>query len=89
MKAFAPLQPDTAQKPPRFADALAQMLRHPQEVLRLWNWKAAVLSVILRGPIFFVAGIRRGWQAAATALFTETVFCVLSAGFYGAVVQSL
>lgn len=45
--------------------------------------------MILRGPIFFVAAVHRGWEAAMAALFTESVFCVLSAGFYGAVVQIL
>ena len=57
--------------------------------MRLWNWKSALLSLILRGPIFLVATVRQGWQAALSALFTESVFCVLTAGFYGAVVQTL
>lgn len=55
----------------------------------LWNWKSALLSVILRGPIFLVAAVRHGWQAAFGALLTESVFCAVSAGFYGAIVQSL
>ena len=48
-----------------------------------------MLSIILRGPIFFVAAVRHGWQAAIAALLTESIFCALSAGFYGAVVQIL
>jgi hypothetical protein len=44
---------------------------------------------VLRGPIFLVAAIHRGWQSAISALLTESIFCVLTAGFYGAVVQSL
>jgi hypothetical protein len=72
-----------------FVGAATDLLRHPQNVLFLWNWKAALLSLVLRGPIFLVATIRRGWQAAIAALLTESIFCVLSAGFYGAVVQSL
>ena len=55
----------------------------------MWNWKAAVLSIILRGPIFLVAAVRRGWIAALSALITESIFCAVSAGFYGAIVQSL
>jgi len=47
------------------------------------------LSLILRGPIFLTATIRRGWRAALAALLTESVFCLISAGFYGAVVQVL
>lgn len=74
---------------PRLGDLLFRLLRRPQQLLLLWNWKSAVLSMILRGPIFFVAAVHRGWEAAMAALFTESVFCVLSAGFYGAVVQIL
>jgi len=48
-----------------------------------------LLSVILRGPIFLIAGVRQGWQAAFVALLTESIFCAVSAGFYGAIVQSL
>jgi hypothetical protein len=65
------------------------ILRRPYQLLQLWNWKSALLSIILRGPIFFVAGIRQGWAAAVAALLTESIFCALSAGFYGAVVQTV
>ena len=74
---------------PTFLDALLDLLRHPQKILLLWNWKAALLSLLLRGPIFLVASIRRGWQTALAALLTESAFCVISAGSYGAVVQTL
>jgi hypothetical protein len=68
---------------------LAGLARSPQCLLCLWNWKSALLSLILRGPIFFMATIPRGSMAVVAALFTESVFCVLTAGFYGAIVQSL
>jgi hypothetical protein len=68
---------------------MAGLLRSPQRLLFLWNWKNAVLSLVLRGPIFLVATMHRGWESALAALFTESIFCVLTAGFYGAVVQSL
>ncbi len=55
----------------------------------LWNWKAAWLSIILRGPIFLAATIQRGWRATVAAVATECFFCALSAGFYGALIQSL
>lgn len=85
----APLKAGPPATAPQFSDVLLRMLRRPQQVLLLWNWKSALLSLILRGPIFFVAAVRQGWRAAIAALITESVFCVLSAGFYGAVVQSL
>jgi hypothetical protein len=74
---------------PAFSTALAGLLRHPFRFLTLWNWKSALLSLFLRAPIFLAASVRQGWQAAIAALLTESVFCVVSAGFYGALVQSL
>jgi len=74
-------------KAPRLVDLVRELLLHPQQLILLWNWKSALLSVILRGPIFFTAALRQGWQAAMAALLTESIFCVLSAGFYGALVQ--
>src|SRR5271157_739683 len=85
----APHQTDAPSAGPRFVNLLFSMLRHPQRLLLLWNWKSAVLSIVLRGPIFFGAAVRQGWEAAVAALFTESIFCALSAGFYGAVVQTL
>lgn len=72
-----------------FSDVLLNQIRNPLRLLFLWNWKSALLSILLRGPIFLVATIRHGWRAAITALFTETVFCTITAGFYGAIVQDL
>lgn len=74
---------------PRFGDLLRGLLLRPQQLLLLWNWKSALLSIILRGPIFFTAAVRQGWRAAMAALLTESVFCAMSAGFYGAIVQIL
>lgn len=69
--------------------ALADLVRHPLKVLALWNWKSACLSILLRGPIFLVASIRQGLGAVLGALVIECAFCMGSAGFYGAVVQSV
>jgi len=70
-------------------EILSEIVLNPQKLLRLWNWKAASLSVILRGPIFLVAAIRQGWAGVLGALLTESAFCATSAGFYGALVQTL
>jgi len=72
-----------------FVAALFDLLGSPQRLLVLWNWKSALLSLFLRGPIFLAATIHQGWESAVAALFTESVFCVLTAGFYGAIVQTL
>jgi hypothetical protein len=72
---------------PLLADLLHRLLRPPLSMLLLWNWKSALLSMILRAPIFLIASIRRGWAAAFTALLTESVFCAVTVGFYGRFVQ--
>jgi hypothetical protein len=72
-----------------FSVVISNLVRHPLEIVRLWNWKSALLSLILRGPIFLVASIRQGWEASLAAVFTESLFCMLTAGFYGAIVQAL
>jgi hypothetical protein len=35
---------------PLLADLLHRLLRQPLLILLLWNWKSALLSMILRGP---------------------------------------
>lgn len=55
----------------------------------LWNWKSAVLSIILRVPVFAVAAARHGLEAIALAAFTEAIVCGFNAGCYAAVVQVL
>jgi hypothetical protein len=70
-------------------DLLSDLLHHPRRFLLLWNWKSALLSMILRGPIFLVAGVVHNWKAGLAAFVTESIFCAVSAGFYGAIVQSL
>jgi hypothetical protein len=74
---------------PLLSSVIFELFAHPQRILILWNWKSALLSIVLRGPIFLIAAIRQGSEAAAAALLTESVFCAISAGFYGAIVQTL
>ena len=74
---------------PWLPEILFDLLLHPAKVLRMWNWKSAALSIILRGPIFLIASARRGWEAAAAALITEAIFCAVTAGFYGTLVQAI
>jgi hypothetical protein len=75
--------------PLSFSSAIGDLVRNPLGFLRLWNWKSALLSLMLRGPIFLVATARRGWEVSLAALATESLFCILTAGFYGAFVQTL
>jgi hypothetical protein len=72
-----------------FLDVLLDLFRHPKRILLLWNWKNAWLSIILRAPIFLGVTIRRGFRVAISAILIECCFCAVTAGFYGAIVQTL
>jgi hypothetical protein len=74
---------------PGFVEVLKGLFRNPRRVLFLWNWKAAWLSIILRGPIFLGVTIRRGFLVSASAILVECLYCAATAGFYGAFVQNL
>ncbi len=51
---------------------------------RIWNWKSALMSALLRAPIFFLANVQAGMDAATAAFATEFAYRAVSAGFYGA-----
>lgn len=56
---------------------------------RWWNWKSAVISAAMRGPIFFFATLSLGLRAAAMALLLDASFRTVLAGFMGAATQAL
>jgi len=80
---------DRAMKPQRLKDLLFRLLCRPQQLVLLWNWKAAVLSATLRGPIYFTAALQKGWSVALVTLLLEASFCALGVGLYNALVQML
>jgi hypothetical protein len=55
----------------------------------IWNWKSAVLSVMLRVPVFLAVTIRHGITAIAGAVLLEAGICAFNAGWYAGVVQIL
>ncbi len=61
----------------------------PLNLLVLWNWKSALLSVLLRVPVFAAATVQRGAEAVVAAVLTEAAVCAFNAGCYAAVVQVL
>ena len=74
---------------PRLQDLLVGIFRHPQQLILFWNWKAAVLSMVLRCPIFFTAALQKGLGTALLTLLMESIFCALGVGLYNALVQIL
>jgi hypothetical protein len=70
-------------------EAFGQLARHPVErLIRHWNWKAAVLSAVFRGAIFFTVNLTAGLPAALRALSLDVPLRLAVAGFAGAIVQT-
>jgi hypothetical protein len=55
----------------------------------LWNWKSALLSVLLRVPVFAAVAVRKGPEAVAGAAIAEALVCAFNAGCYAALVQHI
>jgi len=67
-----------------------ELLRHPvRSFIEGWNWKAAVLSGVLRVPIYVITTARSGWQAATLAGFVEAVFTAGAAGVYASFTEAV
>lgn len=73
----------------RVLDVFRYLVRHPIEMLVYrWNWKAAVLSGIMRSMIYLVTHIKEGWRAALGAMSVEFAFRVVTSGASGSLVQA-
>lgn len=73
------------------AGVFLHVIRHPFETMILrWNWKAAVLSALLRAPIFFFAYLfkKDGLKLALGAAIAQSVFRLAFGGINGAIIQS-
>ncbi len=78
------------QSPSEVVAVLSDLVLHPaQTFYHSWNWKAALLSAMLRAPLFLVATLRQGLEAVSIAVFAEAVYSAAISGCYGAVVQKL
>lgn len=77
--------------PHRAVDVFRNLMRHPIEILIWrWNWKAALLSALLRSPIFFATYLfkKEGIKIAFGAAAAQFVFRALFGGVNGAIIQS-
>ncbi len=69
----------------------SRILQHPFSTIVLgWNWKAAIISSVLRAPIFFAAYLfqKQGLRIAFAAMAVQFIFRALSGGANGAIIQS-
>jgi ascorbate-specific PTS system EIIC-type component UlaA len=65
-------------------------MRHPvQAFVVCWNWKAAVLSCILRVPIYLITTFKYGWRAATLAGLVEAFFSTGAAGVYASFTEAV
>jgi len=53
-----------------------------------WNYKAAILSALIRSSLFFSTNLSVSLDAATSAAATEVAFRLATAGFYGALTQA-
>lgn len=80
----------TTEISPGVWSALGEMARHPIATFLLgWNWKAALLSVAYRAPIFFIASVRHGLGLAMTGTLVEAGFNAVGSGLYGSFLQRI
>lgn len=85
----APGAPDAPRDAPTVGAVLEELLRHPARLLiERWNWKAAVLSSLLRAAIFFFTNLVAGWHAAVGALLAEMALRTATSGSYGAITEA-
>lgn len=69
---------------------LSDLVHHPVQVFYYsWNWKSALLSAMLRAPIFLIATLRQGFEAISVAVVVEAAYSAAVSGCYGAFVQRL
>jgi hypothetical protein len=72
-------------------DITSYLLKHPlRAMVYRWNWKAAVLSSILRAPIFLAAYLfqKQGIADAISVTVALAVFRIIFGGVNGAIIQA-
>ena len=70
--------------------ALHDLLEDPiGSVLLAWNWKAAMVSALLRAGTFFLSDLHAGRHQAVRAGVVEACFAIVAAGLLAAITQRL
>ena len=85
------VEPRKPQQLNRVFGVFKYLIQHPIEMLVLrWNWKAAVLSALLRAPIFFITYVfkKDGLKLAVGAAIAQSIFRFVFGGVNGAIIQS-
>jgi hypothetical protein len=68
----------------------ANLLRNPAQFIRYWNYKGAIMSGVLRAPIFLITYLvgKESLKLAIGAALVQFAFRFLFAGVGGALIQS-
>jgi hypothetical protein len=75
--------------PRTISGVVRYLIFHPLDAVILrWNWKAAVLSAMLRAPIFLVAYRKEGMALAIGAALSQFLFRTVFGGVNGAIIQA-
>lgn len=91
MDPVKPIDPRTEADalPTTLGGAFSELLRNPfRLVLRHWNWKAALLSALVRTAIFFAVNLTASWSSAVSAVVTELLFRAPMVGTLASVSQA-
>jgi len=71
------------------AQILQDLGRRPWWHVRAhWNWKTAIISVAVRGSVFFLTNLAFGFGTAIRAWLVDTAFRIPLVGVYGAIDQA-
>jgi hypothetical protein len=82
--------PQAAAPHESLAAGLLDIVRRPvTNLLSAWNWKAALISVVIRATLFFSTNLRSGGGRALRAGLVEAGFAILAAGLLASVTQRL
>ena len=74
---------------PTVGTVLRDVVRRPGHYLiARWNWKAALLSAIFRGALFFAANLSAGLDAAGAAFVLESGYRSGTSGSFAALTQA-
>jgi len=83
---------ETPDVPPTstIGEAWSNLLHNPSQFIRYWNYKGAILSGVLRAPIFFVTYLlgKESLKLALGAAFAQFIFRFFFAGISGALIQA-
>lgn len=73
-----------------FREAWSNLFKSPSQFLRYWNYKGAILSGVMRAPIFLVTYLlgKESLKLAIGAALVQFLFRFLFAGVSGALIQA-